>query len=96
MCIHIIYPEHHLHLFLLCIFIEIACIKEVRKALKNEKEKRFLEMNWNIFPDLVKVFYQNLVIDGENMSSNVKEVGKKNTSIVEDFMLVLSNWAKDS
>jgi len=39
-------------------------------------------MNGNTFPDLVKVFYTNLTIDGENMYSHVKGVDMVITLVV--------------
>jgi len=39
-------------------------------------------MNGNIFPDLVKVFYTNPIIDDENMFSHVKGVDMEITPVV--------------
>ena len=36
--------------------------------------KKFLEFSWNIYSDLVRVFYTNLQIVGDNICSHVKEV----------------------
>ena len=49
-------------------------LNDVRNVLKEQQLKRFLEMSGNIYPDLVKVFYTNLHIDGENLCSHVKSV----------------------
>jgi len=49
-------------------------LNEVRNVLKEQKLKTFMEMLGNIYPDLVKVFYTNLCIDGENLSPHVKRV----------------------
>jgi len=42
----------------------------------------FLEMSRKIYPDLVKVFYTNLLIDGENLYSHVKGVDMEITSTI--------------
>jgi len=42
-------------------------LKDVRKAFKHQKLQMFLEMNGNIFPNMVKVFYTNLNFEGEKM-----------------------------
>ena len=57
-------------------------LKEVRKALKDQKLRKFLEMYGNTYPDLVKVFYTNLLVDGENMYSLMvkKEQSRQGTS----------------
>jgi len=47
---------------------------EVRDLLKEQQLKRFLEMSENIYPDLVRVFYTNLQIVGDNLCSHVKGV----------------------
>jgi len=39
-------------------------------------------MSGNTYPDLEKVFYKNLLIDGENMYSNVKGVDMEITPFV--------------
>ena len=41
--------------------------------MKN-KHVRFLEITWNIYPNLVKVFYTNLTFDGDSLVSHVKGV----------------------
>jgi len=62
--------------------ISFNWLKEIRKALKDQKLRRFLEMSGNTFPDLVKVFYTNLLVDGENMYSHVKGVDMKITPTI--------------
>jgi len=57
-------------------------LREVRKALRNHNLRRFLDMNGNIFPNLVKVFYTNLIVDGENMYSHVKRINMKITLVL--------------
>jgi len=57
-------------------------LKEVRKALKDQNLKGFLKMNGNTFLGLVKVFYTNLIVDGENMYSHVKGVEMEITPTV--------------
>ena len=54
----------------------------MRKALKDQKLKRFLKMSRITHLDLVKVFYTNLLIDGENMYSRVKRVDMEITHVV--------------
>jgi len=39
---------------------------ETRSALKHQKLKKLLELTGNVYPDLVKVFYTNLTLDGNN------------------------------
>ena len=75
-------------------------LAETRSALKNKKLKQFLEMTGNVYPDLVKVFYTNLTLDGKNIVSYVKgikikvtnnvwysglKVGKGNTNGIQEF-----------
>jgi len=49
-------------------------LEEPRVVLKHQRLKHFLEMVGNIYPDLLKVFYTNLTLDGRNMVSYVKGV----------------------
>jgi len=49
-------------------------LSKVRDILKEHMLKTFLELSWNIYPDLVRVFYTNLQIVGDNICSHVKEV----------------------
>jgi len=55
---------------------------ETRSALKHQKLKKLLELTGNVYPDLVKVFYTNLTLDGKNIVSYVKEIKMKVTSEV--------------
>ena len=50
---------------------------EAKTLLKHQKLKNFLEMTGNVYPDLVKVFYNNLVQDGKNLVSHLKGVKLK-------------------
>ena len=52
---------------------------EAKDLLKHQKLKGFLEMNGNVYTDLVKVFYCNLEQDGKNLISHVKGVKLKIT-----------------
>jgi len=52
-------------------------LEEVRSMINHHKLKKFLGLTGCIYSDLVKVFYTNLVFDGENMWSHVKGVGKE-------------------
>ena len=54
-------------------------LTEAKTLLKHQKLKSFLEMTGNVYPDLVKVFYNNLVQDGKNLVSHVKGVKLKIT-----------------
>ena len=48
-------------------------LDDVRRLLKEQLLKRFLEMKWNIYPDLIRVFYTNLKFEGNNnLVSHVK------------------------
>jgi len=49
-------------------------LAEPRVVLKHQRLKHFLEMTGNVYPDLVKVFYTNLSLDGRNLVSYVKGV----------------------
>ena len=49
-------------------------LDETRKLLKLQRLKPFLEMTDNVYPDLIKVFYTNLSLDGTNLVSIVKGV----------------------
>jgi len=56
--------------------LEFSWLKEenltaAKTLLKHQKLKSFLEMTGNVYPDLVKVFYSNLVQDGKNLVSQV-------------------------
>jgi len=44
-------------------------LAETRSALKHQRLKQLLEMTSNVYPDLVKVFYTNLTLDGKNLVS---------------------------
>ena len=59
--------------------VSFDCLKSqkldnVRKLLKDQLWKRFLEMKGNIYPDLIRVFYTNLKFEGNNLVSHVKGV----------------------
>ena len=54
-------------------------LTEEKTMLKHQKLKNFLEMTGNVYPDVVKVFYSNLVQDGKNLVSRVKGVKLKIT-----------------
>jgi len=49
-------------------------LDDVRRLLKEQLLKRFLEMKGNIYPDLIQVFYTNLKFEGNNLVSRVKSV----------------------
>ena len=49
-------------------------LDNVRRLLKDQSLKKFLEMKGNIYPDLVRVFYTNLKFEGNNLVSHVKGV----------------------
>jgi len=55
-------------------WLEEEQLKEIRVIVNHQKLKKFLKLSGCIYPDLVKVFYINLTIDGENMSSHVKGI----------------------
>jgi len=57
-------------------------LAETRSALKHHKLKKLLELTGNVYPDLVKVFYTNLTLDGKNIVSYVKGIKMKVTSEV--------------
>jgi len=49
-------------------------LDNVRKLLKDQLLRRFLEMKGNIYPYLIRVFYTNLKFEGNNLVSHVKGV----------------------
>ena len=49
-------------------------LDNVRRLLKEQLLKRFLEMKGNIYSDLIRVFYTNLKFEGNNLVSHVKGV----------------------
>jgi len=49
-------------------------LDDVRRLLKEQLLKRFLEMKGYIYPDLIQVFYTNLKFEGNNIVSHVKGV----------------------
>jgi len=58
-------------------WLNLEKLIETRSALKHKKLKQFLEMTGNVYPDLVKVFYTNLTLDGKNLVSYVKGINMK-------------------
>jgi len=70
-------------------------LKDVRNVLKDQKIRRFLEMSRNTYPDLIKVFYTNLLIDGENMYSHVKGVDMEIAPYVDCYYGAEIHWVKD-
>jgi len=61
-------------------------LAETRSALNHQKLKKLLELIGNVYPDLVKVFYINLTLDGKNIVSYVKGIKMKVTSEVWNSM----------
>ena len=57
-------------------------LMQVRSLLKEQMLKRFLENSGNIYPDLVRVFYTNFQIVGDNLCSHVKGINIKITNDV--------------
>ena len=49
-------------------------LDNVRKLLKDQLLRRFLEKKGNIYPDLIRVFYTDLKFEGNNLVSHVKGV----------------------
>jgi len=49
-------------------------LDNVRRLLKDQFLKRFMEMKGNIYPDLIRIFYTNLRFEGKNLVSHVKGV----------------------
>ena len=49
-------------------------LDNVRRLLKDQSLRKFLEMKRNIYPDLIRVFYTNLKFEGNNLVSHVKGV----------------------
>jgi len=63
-------------------WLKLEKLTETRFALKHKKQKQFLEMTRNVYPDLVMVFYTNLTLDGNNLVSYVKGIKMKVTNDV--------------
>jgi len=49
-------------------------LDNVRRLLKDQSLRKFLEMKGNIYPNLIRVFYTNLKFEGNNIVSHVKGV----------------------
>jgi len=49
-------------------------LDNVRRLLKDQSLKKFLEMKGNIYPYLIRFFYTNLKFKGNNLVSHVKGV----------------------
>ena len=49
-------------------------LDNVRRLLKDQSLRKFLEMKGNIYPDLIRVFYTNLKFEWNNIISHVKGV----------------------
>ena len=49
-------------------------LDNVRRLLKDQSLRKFLEMKGNIYPDLIRIFYTNLKFEGNNLVSHVKGV----------------------
>jgi len=49
-------------------------LDNVRKLLKDQLLRRFLEMKGNIYPNLIRVFYTNHKFEGNNLVSHVNGV----------------------
>jgi len=49
-------------------------LDNVRRLLKDQSLRKFLEMKVNIYPYLIRVFYTNLKFEGNNLVSHVKGV----------------------
>jgi len=62
-------------------------LNETRSALKHQRLKQLLEMTGNVYPDLVKVFYTNLTLDGKNLVSYVKGIKMKVTNEVWNLVV---------
>jgi len=52
-------------------------LTETIHALKHKKLKQFLDMIENVYLDLMKVFYNNLTLDGKNLVLYVKGIKMK-------------------
>jgi len=63
----------------------------VRSILKEQKLKRSLELNGNIYPDLVKVFYTNLKFSDDSLISHVNGVDMVITSDVRSAVMGLKS-----
>jgi len=62
-------------------------LNETRTALKHQRLKQLLEMTGNVYPDLVKVFYTNLTLDGKNLVSYMKWTKMKITNEVWNLVV---------
>ena len=57
-------------------------LEEPRELLKFQRLKPLLEIIGNVYPNLIKVFYTNVSLEGKNMISSVKGVTMLITSEV--------------
>ena len=57
-------------------------LANVRKLLKDQSLRRFLEIKGNIYPGLIRVFYTNLKFERNNLVSHVKGVDMEITNDV--------------
>jgi len=55
-------------------WLKIQKLDNVRRLLKDQCLRKFLEMKGNIYPYLIRVFYTNLKFEGNNLVSHVKGV----------------------
>ena len=62
-------------------------LDNVRRLLKDQFLRKFLEMKGNIYPDLIRVFYTNLKFEGNNLVSHVKGVDME---ITHDVWVVVA------
>ena len=53
---------------------EIAKVGFCEKHYQGEKTKKIPRATGNIYPELVKVFYTNLQISGDSLTSHVKRI----------------------
>ena len=77
-------------------WLKIQKLDNVRRLLKDQSLRKFLELKGNIYPDLIRVFYTNLKFEGNNLVSHVKGVEMEITMRYGLLLLVLSSLVSES
>ena len=73
-------------------WLKIQKLDNVRRLLKDQSLRKFLEMMGNIYPYLIRVFYTNLKFEGNNLVSHVKGVDMEITYDVWTAVAGLKCW----
>jgi len=66
-------------------------LNDVRRTLKHQKTREVFKLDYNIYRDLVWVFFTNLTFEGDFMSTHIKRVDMDITSTVQTTITGLKN-----